>query len=244
MRKLLIADGVEESRTALELLFQGRCEVRSCADGESALALLQAFEPDILVVDLMLPKTDGLSLIQTLHAAEKRPMILVQTGLVSPYVMERLQRMKVDYVMLRPCRAEALEARISDFLAQLHDVVPQRSSRNQIIGNHLMNLGFSPNLDGYGYLTEAIPLYASDPAQSMTKELYAAVGQMRRKEASLVERSIRSAIDKAWMHRDERIWRQYFRCAPNGTVARPSNGAFIACMARLLENGMTLYAAR
>lgn len=234
MRKLLIADGIEESRLALEALLQDRCEVRSCADGETAMALLLEFEPDILVVDLMLPKTDGLSLLQALRQTQLRPMVLAQTGLASPYVMERLQRLEVDYVMLKPCQMQALDVRITDFLAQLQETVPQPPSGDALVANVLMRLGFLPKLDGYSYLVEAIPLYARDPSQAITKELYAAVGAQRRKEASLVERSIRSAIEKAWRDGDVQEWGQYFRYAPDGTVPRPSNGAFIARMAQLL----------
>lgn len=238
MRKLLIADGIEESRVALEALLQNRCEVRSCADGETALALLRDFSPDIFVVDLMLPRTDGLSIIQQLRKWEMQPMILAQTSLASPYIMERLQRLEVDYVMQKPCQMQALEVRICDFLAQLQEMVPRNPTGDMMVPSLLMSLGFSPKLDGYGYLVEAIPLYARDPSQAITKELYAEVGSLRQKEASLVERSIRSAIDKAWRERDEAVWRQYFRCAPNGAVPRPSNGAFIARMAQILASKM------
>lgn len=202
------------------------------------MALLRDFAPDILVVDLMLPKTDGLSIIQQLRQWDMQPMILAQTSLSSPYVMERLQRLEVDYVMQKPCQMQALEVRICDFLAQLQDAMPQNPAGDMVITGLLMHLGFSPKLDGYGYLVEAIPLYARDPSQAITKELYAAVGRLRQKEASLVERSIRSAIDKAWRERDEAVWRQYFRCAPDGMIPRPSNGAFIARMAQLLASKM------
>lgn len=202
------------------------------------MALLRDFKPDILVVDLMLPKTDGLSLLQQLRQTDLHPMILAQTSLASPYVMERLQRLEVDYVMQKPCQMLALEVRICDFLAQLQESMPKYPTGDQMMTGVLMSLSFSPKLDGYGYLIDAIPIYARDPSQAITKELYAAVGQLRQKEASLVERSIRSAIDKAWRDRDENVWRQYFRCAPDGGVPRPSNGAFIARMAQLLVGRM------
>lgn len=234
MRKLLIADGIEESRLALQAQFEDRCEVRSCADGVSALVLLRDFKPDILVVDLMLPKSDGLSLIQQLRQWGMETMILAQTSLASPYVMERLQRLGVDYVMQKPCQMQALEVRIADFLAQLQQSVPKRPAGDQLVSGTLMHLHFSPKLDGYAYLVAAIPLYAQDPSQAITKELYATVGQMYRKDASLVERSIRSAIEKAWQEGDQEVWKQYFRAGPTAVVPKPSNGTFIACMAQLL----------
>lgn len=238
MRKLLIADGIEESRQALEGLLRERCEVRTCADGETAMALLRDFAPDILVLDLMLPKTDGLSLLQQLHKMDLRPMVLVQTSLNSPYVMEKLQRLEVDYVMQKPCKMQALESRVMDFLAQLQQSLPQLPAGDAFVANVLIRFGFSPKLDGYSHLMEAIPRYAKDPSQAIIKELYAAVGEVRRKDASQVERSIRSAIEKAWQDGNQALWRQYFCCAPNGAVIRPSNGAFIARMAQLLTDGV------
>ncbi len=238
MLKLMIADGMAETRQALETLFRDRCLVKTCADGESALELLRQFAPDVLVVDLMLPKTDGLSLLQMLRQWDMKTMVLAQTSIDSPYIMERLRRLDVAYVMRKPCQIQALEVRIQDFLAQLEDAPPQTQNGDQIVGNLLMTLGFSAKLAGYGYLLDAIPLYVKDPSQAITKELYVAVGELRKKEASLVERSIRSAIDKAWRERNDAIWRQYFRCAPDGTVIRPSNGNFIARVAQAIVGHM------
>ena len=238
MLKLMIADGMAETRQALETLFRDRCLVKTCADGEAALELLRQFAPDVLVVDLMLPKTDGLSLLQMLRQWDMKTMVLAQTSIDSPYIMERLRRLDVAYVMRKPCQIQALEVRIQDFLVQLEDAPPQTQNGDQIVGNLLMTLGFSAKLAGYGYLLDAIPLYVKDPSQAITKELYVAVGELRKKEASLVERSIRSAIDKAWRERNDAIWRQYFRCAPDGTVIRPSNGNFIARVAQAIAGHM------
>lgn len=236
--KLLIADGNEEYRQALEEMFRTRCAVKACVDGEEAMALLPGFRPDILVVDLMLPKTDGLSLLQALRKMPLRPMILAQTAFASPYVLERLQKLEVDYVMYKPCQMEAVEARLLDFLAQLTDVPPQAPDSRQELAGALLMLGISPKLDGYGYLLSAIPLFARDPAQSITKELYVAVGEPRVKDGRLVERSIRSAIEKAWLQRDEAVWRTYFCCGPDGSVPKPSNGTFISRLAQVLSGRM------
>lgn len=234
MMKLMIADGAEETRQALEELFRDRCIIKTCADGEAALDSLRQFAPDILVIDLMLPKTDGLTVLQNLRQWGMRSMVLALTSIDSPYVMDRLTRLSVDYVLRKPCHMPAMEVRIMDFLSQLQDAPPQPQNDNQLIVNTLMILGFSAKLDGYSYLVDAIPLYAQDPSQAITKELYVAVGEIHRKEPALVERSIRSAIEKAWRERDDEVWRQYLHPAPDGTVPRPSNGLFIARMAQML----------
>lgn len=238
MRKLLIADGVVESAQTLQTLFRDRCEVRTCADGESATVLLREFVPDILVVDLMLPKTDGLSLLQVACGQAHRPQILVQTGFASPYIMARLAQLEVDYVMIKPCPVQALEARICDFLDQTRQAPPSDPADDQMIHTMLAGMGFSPKLAGYDLLVQGIPMYARDPSQAIIKELYDAVGRSRQKNAVQVERSIRSAIDKAWSTGDPRAWQRYFCPGPDGRVPRPSNGAFIARMAQFLAAWM------
>ena len=88
MLKLMIADGTEEIRQALENKFQDCCLIKTCADGEAALELLQHFVPDVLVIDLMLPKTDGLTVIQALRQQQMKTMVLAQTSIDSPYIMD------------------------------------------------------------------------------------------------------------------------------------------------------------
>ena len=68
-RKLLIADGNEEFRRALAAELQGAYHVRCCDDGKEALSLLRSFAPDVLVLDLMLPGLDGISLLQSAAAS-------------------------------------------------------------------------------------------------------------------------------------------------------------------------------
>ena len=193
--KLLIADGSEELRQALQEMFSGSCDVESCGDGDVAQQLLQDFAPDILVLDLMLPQTDGLSLLQQLYEQKCRPMTLVLTSLSSSYVVDRLQRLEVDYVMQKPCQMQALQVRIGDFIAQLQQTTPHQEGAEDLLSGVLLPLGISAKLDGYRYLLAAIPMYAQDPSQSITKELYVAVGQPLDKAPALVERSIRSAIE-------------------------------------------------
>lgn len=74
--KLLIADGNEEFRRALAAELQGAYHVRCCGDGKEALSLLRSFVPDVLVLDLMLPELDGISLLQSAASAGLCPMVL------------------------------------------------------------------------------------------------------------------------------------------------------------------------
>ena len=77
MLKLMIADTAEETRQLLADHLGAQCAVATCADGEAALQLLQTFVPDILVLDLMLPQVDGLSVLRQLRRLEMPTMVLV-----------------------------------------------------------------------------------------------------------------------------------------------------------------------
>ncbi len=235
MKKVLIAEHSEEELRALEALLGEHCAVRTCRDGAAALELLRDHAPDIFVLDLALTQLDGLALLEQLHDFSPRPMLLVTADITSGYVMTRLQQLGVDYVMRRPCQVQTLYERICDFLAQLRQAPIEQPAQERLLGAMLLRLGVCAKLDGFDYLMTAIPFYLRDTAQSLTKELYVSVADACHSDAQLVERSMRTAIERAWRSRDERVWQQYFPCAKNGLVPRPTNGEFIARLAHLLE---------
>ncbi len=235
-RKLLIADSSEEFRVALADALRGAYQIRLCADGRQAQQLLREFKPDILVLDLMLPGYDGISLLQWALEQELHPMVLATTRFFGDYVVESLERMNVGYVMVKPCDLVAAVHRISDLSARLRprpDVRPD--PRNQASGL-LRTLGVPTKLRGYIYLREAVLLMMSDCTQSITKELYPEVARICGCAPAHVERSIRSAVAAAWEHRDERVWSLYFQPDENGAILRPSNGTFITRLADSLAN--------
>lgn len=95
------------------------------------------------------------------------------------------------------------------------------------ICNMLLDLGIPPKLKGYSFLREAIRLYAEDPCQTITKELYCAVATKCNATATQVERGIRTAVNIGWERGDSHNWRKYF----SASSCRPSNGTFISRLA-------------
>jgi two-component system response regulator (stage 0 sporulation protein A) len=233
-RKLLIAQSAEEQALALAELFRGICQVRVCTDGGAAMELLSRFQPDVLVLDLMLPGYDGLSLLQWARDQGLRPQVLATTRFCSDYVLDTAQNLGVRYLMRKPCSVSALTARIRDLLER--ECPPEQSVRKEEteISGLLAALSIPGKLRGCTYLRCAVPLYAADPLQSVTKVLYPQVAKCCGCEASHVERSIRSAIEAGWKHRDDNIWRLYFPAGATGLTERPTNSAFIAALAGCL----------
>ena len=96
----------------------------------------------------------------------------------------------------------------------------------------LLHMQFPVHRNGYKQLLLAVPLFARDPFQSLTKELYPAIARkLGFSDGKAVEHSIRSCILYAYAHRDPEIWEQYF---PNATKA-PSNKQFLSTLAEMLK---------
>lgn len=232
--KVLIVDSSEDFHKALADALQSVYAVRTVTDGLQALKILPSFSPNVVVLDLLLPGLDGISLLQKIYESGQRPSVLVVTRHNSQYALETTTRMGVDYFMLKPCDIGSVAARIADLCGKLQTpVIAQPKPRTQISGV-LLRLGIPTKLRGYSYLREAVLLMADDPNQSITKELYPAVADIFDANAVQIERSIRSAVHTAWERRDEQLWRMYFSPDETGLIPRPTNAAFISRLADLL----------
>lgn len=234
MLKLLIAEGSEEFRLALADNLTGAYIIRICQEGKETLETMHSFQPDVMVLDLMLPGLDGVSLLQRAAEAGLRPVVLATSRFFNDYVLESLTRLGVGYVMKKPCDIDAAIARLADLSEHLNQPVFSQPDPKTVVSNLLLALGISTKLRGYAYLRDAILEQMRNPGCMVTKELYPAVGKPYNANATQVERSIRSAIEKAWARRDERLWRLYFQADADGNLHKPSNAVFISGLATRL----------
>ncbi len=235
--KILIADASEDFRSTLSEMLQGTYHTRTADNGMQALHLLRTFLPDILVLDLMLPELDGITLLQKAVENGIQPMTLTTSRFYSDYAVESVAQLGVSYAMVKPCSVSATIARIADLSQRLRTPAFSSPDPRALVSNTLLRLGIATKLRGYGYLREAVMLLAKDPNQSITKELYPTVAAQFHGTAIQVERSIRSAIYTAWEHRDNQIWQLYFPANDSGSIPRPTNAAVISRLADILILG-------
>lgn len=230
---LLIADSNEDFARALASQLQEPYHVHRCTNGRDTLALLRQLRPEILVLDLMLPELDGISLLQAAAQEGICPRVLAVTPLVSDYVVEAAQNLGIGYLIRKPCDVQATAMRVGDLNHHTAPIAPAFDPHS-FCADTLLAMGLSPKHRGYHYLREAIVLMAQDPGQSVTKELYPAVADACHSQAHHVERSIRSALSAAWDHREAALWEQYF---PAALSRCPSNAVFVSRLAEELRNG-------
>ena len=235
IQKILIADAAEEFPMALAENLRGEYHIRTTTEGNQTLEAIRSYQPDVLVLDLMLPGLDGISLLQAVEELGLKPMVLAMTRFVSPYVMEAMDRFGVGYLMMKPCDVHATLARIRDLSRRYSGPTLPAPDIRTTVSNVLLRLGMPTKLRGYGCVREAILCMMRDPDMSVTKELYPRVAELCDGNTAQVERAIRGAILAAWNTGDQRQWRNYFITAQNGQVPKPTNAEFISRIADCLR---------
>lgn len=232
MQKLLIADGSSIFSSVLANALQDRFQITVCADGKTALELLQKEQPDALILNLMLPHTDGLTVLQ--KSAFHPRVILAITMHLSSYVEQSIAALGIDYTMVCPS-VEAVVTRLDDLTRQ--SSLPAESiDLHALTKHHLHILNMPTHLDGYRQLCLALPMFTENPQQLLTKELYPEVAkQWGSKDGRSVEHSIRKAIQAAWHQRDNALWRKYFAVNHQGHIPCPTNKEFICRLAEILR---------
>lgn len=233
VRRLVIADETEEFAEALADILRGGFDLRVCRDGKTAEELVKAFRPDVLVVDLMLPELDGISLLQSEAVQERKPIVLATSRYLNDYILDALAKLNVGFVMPKPCDVRAAAAHVSELSTRIQVRSVTGPDVEASAANILLALGFRTKVRGFTYLREAITITMQKPGLSITKELYPAVAQRCGAEAKLVERSARSAIEATFARRDKKLWQMYF--AGMEMEKRPTNAEFITRLAEVLR---------
>ena len=233
MLKLLIADGSEEFSMALADALRGTCQLRICPNGKEVLSILRDDTPDVLLLDLMLPELDGISLLQQAAADNICPMVLATSRFFNSYVLETLDELGVGYVMRKPCDVNATVARLMDLSQRIRTPVKLQTDPRNAVSTLLLDMGIQPRLKGYACLREAVLLMAEDPGRSITKEVYPNVAKRLGGNKEQVEHVIRSSIQKAWTKRDIQVWAAYFpsNCSSGKC---PTNKEFICRLSDVL----------
>jgi CheY-like chemotaxis protein len=102
MRVLVVEDDPKIASFVVNGLKQSGFAVDHCADGESGLAMARSVPYDGVVVDIMLPKLDGLTLVQTLRAEGKNiPVLILSAKTTVDDRVRGLQAGGDDYLVSR-----------------------------------------------------------------------------------------------------------------------------------------------
>ncbi len=240
---LLIADNAEEFCTGLSaaLSRSGLWRIVGTAnDGERTVALIKERKPQIVVLDLMLPKQDGLSVLKAIAGMDSKPQVLATSGFITDYVASAAAALGVRYLMLKPCDFSALTEHLEEMRgAPVRQTPPQKdkSSIESLVTSIIHEIGVPAHIKGYQYLREAIIIAVNDMdvINAITKVLYPQVAKTFQTTPSRVERAIRHAIEVAWDRGDLDTLQRFFGYTVSNTKGKPTNSEFIALIADKLQ---------
>ena len=242
---VLIADSSEEFCAGLTSALQraeGFQVVGTASDGEQAIRLVNERKPEVLVLDLMLSKQDGLSVLKAMGSLDRKPVTLATSAFVTDYVSTAAANLGVRYLMLKPCDMTVLVERMEEIRGgeSLRSPAPRRADKTSIesmVTNIIHEIGVPAHIKGYQYLREAIIIAVDDMdvINAITKVLYPQVAKTFQTTPSRVERAIRHAIEVAWDRGDLDTLQSFFGYTVSNTKGKPTNSEFIALIADRLQ---------
>lgn len=125
-RRILIVDDEPSIRDSLKLLLQNSFEVTTAEDGEAALISVDSSKPDLVLLDVMMPKMDGLTTLKELRSrAYAIPIVMLTGANTVKTAVEAMKCGAVDYIS-KPFEIDELTNLIISTLA-----VPQTDSSDQ-----------------------------------------------------------------------------------------------------------------
>ena len=203
-----------------------RYAVTWCHHVSQAAALLQQ-DFDGLVLDLFLPDTDGLSLLQALND-RLPPVVLALTAFYSPYVLQAAEALGVGYVLRYPFAPHIFYDRLEDMFRKFEAPVPDTAEAPARY--HLKRLGISRG-KGYRRMLSIFPGFDPDAEHNLFSDFYLDLAKAESVSPYAIDNSIHRAISQAYENRTDAIWREYF---PD-TSRCPTNKEFLTALAEKMK---------
>ena len=242
---VMIADNTEEFCSSLVTALQrseGFRVVGTANDGEQAVRMILEKQPQILVLDLMLSKKDGLSVLKAISTMDRKPAVLATSGFITDYVASAAANLGVQYLMLKPCDMTALTERLEELrggqtVRSFSAAQESKPSIEAMVTSIIHEIGVPAHIKGYQYLREAIIIAVEDMdvINAITKVLYPQVAKAFQTTPGRVERAIRHAIEVAWDRGDLDTLQRFFGYTVSNTKGKPTNSEFIALIADKLQ---------
>jgi len=248
--KVLLADDTTEfgQKCAGVLRSYGMDVHMTAKDGRRILADVREASPDVVIMDVFMPKLDALGVLGEVGSLElkSRPLFMVMSSFDSPRLEHEALQAGAAYYFIKPFDLDMLSERILQFTGYKSETVPVRIGNlpsvatpdlEVMVTEIIHQIGVPAHIKGYHYLREAIMLTIKnqDIINSVTKQLYPTVAKKHTTTSSRVERAIRHAIEVAWDRGNVDTLNSYFGYTIHNGRGKPTNSEFIAMIADKLR---------
>ncbi|MCH5252506.1 MAG: sporulation transcription factor Spo0A [Lachnospiraceae bacterium] len=249
--KVLIAEDNPRIASTLEAILKEDSEIEvvgKAEDGVLALEMIEETEPDVLLLDLIMPKLDGLGVLEKIHKEKsngKKPEVIVVSAIAQERVTESAFELGAAYYVLKPFDREVILSRVQHFkpgartrfiMAPEERIRSDQTARYNLesdVTNIIHEIGVPAHIKGYQYLRDAIMMSVDDSEMlnSITKILYPSIAKQHNTTPSRVERAIRHAIEVAWSRGKVDTIDELFGYTVHNGKGKPTNSEFVALIA-------------
>lgn len=220
--------------------------VATVSDGTEIADAVRAHGPDVLVMDIIMPRRDGFMALEEIARleAEIQPKVIVLSGLSRDDFIMRAIALGASYYMVKPFDLHLLYSRILEVAGGAAVVATDSAPATQAaetvderITNLFLTLGIPAHIKGYQYLREAVHMVLEnhDVINRITKELYPGIAKRFETSASKVERAMRHAIEVAWSRGRLDTVNRMYGYKVFDAMDKPTNGEYISCVSELIK---------
>lgn len=248
--RVMLADDNQSILRLLTDFFDKKPDIEVAAavsDGASIVDGVREHMPDVLVMDIIMPRKDGFMALEELRQLDAAicPKIIVLTGLSRDDFIMRAIRLGAGYYMVKPFDMHVLYNRILEMAREETAVVdavraelsPEGESVDEQITNLFLTIGIPAHIKGYQYLREAVRMVLENHEiiNRITKELYPGIAKKFDTSASKVERAMRHAIEVAWTRGRIDTVNQMYGYKVFAKEDKPTNGELVSCVSELIR---------
>ena len=225
--------------------------VGKAKNGEEMCQIIKDKQPDVVLLDLIMPKMDGLTVMDRINhdkTVSKHPYFIVITAVGQEKITEDAFNKGANYYIMKPFNNRMLLERIKFVRKMTHGTerrpeelvtgqTPGGENLESRVTNMLHEIGIPAHIKGYHYLRDAIMMAVEDMdvLNAITKILYPTVAKKYQTTSSRVERAIRHAIEVAWSRGKLDTLDELFGYTVSTGKGKPTNSEFIALIADTIQ---------
>lgn len=260
---IVAADDNDEILELIETVISSQDDlelVGKASDGVEAVKVIKDTKPDVVILDVIMPKLDGLGVLEELNGDadfKNMPNFIMLSAVGKDKITENAFSLGAEYYMVKPFDINFLLKKIRSFKNSLSPVttVKRDASRSQNFDKNpvakevsdrtleleitsiIHEIGVPAHIKGYQYIRDAILMSIRDREMinSITKILYPTISKKYQTTSSRVERAIRHSIEVAWNRGNPDVIEEYFGYTVSDGKGKPTNSEFIALIADKLR---------
>lgn len=247
--KVLVIKHDLRSANELRVMLEAKKDFYVCGcftDGQEGMDGILKYNPDIVIIDLLLPNLDGIAIMDEIDKREDVPFkFLVKANMSQIKFLEKIYKGKLNniYINIIDEAADGIDLFqeiINTFkskqkgihICENSDEIYE-SNLERKVTEIIHEIGVPAHIKGYQYLRSSIIMAVRDMdvLNSITKQLYPSIAKEYGTTSSRVERAIRHAIEVAWGRGKTDTIYELFGYTMNQGKLKPTNSEFIALIA-------------